>query len=322
MLAYMIFLHIPTNCWWMLLLACLLPFLLGLLLYALLRGRLQQRISDLQAENKNNHDHWTSIEKDFMTLKYEHEELKKELDRTKTSLRACEADSMILRGKLEQAMEHSHGDTEARALGFGGVAPSWDYSILFQPDNLQIIEGVGPKVEQLLKDAGIANWSELAAQTPESLSGLLENAGAAYRMMNPATWPQQAGLAAEGRWDELTELQKFLDTGREDKGDLQTPSKIENMALAILGFKNNPNDLKIVEGIGPKIEELLKNAGIRTWSDLAAAPAGRLQEILDQAGENYRLADPGTWPQQAGLAAEGRWQELKDLQDSLRGGKR
>lgn len=81
------------------------------------------------------------------------------------------------------------------------------------------------------------------------------------------------------------------------------------------------DDLKIVEGIGPKIETLLKEGGINTWAELAEAPVDRLKEILDAAGPRYQIHDPGTWPAQAKLAAEGKWDELKALQEELTGGR-
>ena len=82
-----------------------------------------------------------------------------------------------------------------------------------------------------------------------------------------------------------------------------------------------PDDLKVIEGIGPKIEGLLNDDGIHTWRQLADAAVDRLQTVLDRAGPRYRVHDPGTWPQQAGLAAEGRWQELEKLKDELDGGR-
>lgn len=81
------------------------------------------------------------------------------------------------------------------------------------------------------------------------------------------------------------------------------------------------DDLKIVEGIGPKIEELLHAAGIVTFNDLATASVEKVQEVLDAAGPRYRMHDPATWAQQAQLAADGKWDELKVLQDRLNGGK-
>jgi large subunit ribosomal protein L27 len=81
------------------------------------------------------------------------------------------------------------------------------------------------------------------------------------------------------------------------------------------------NDLKIVEGIGPKIEQLLQEGGINTWVELAEAPVERLREILEAAGPRYQIHDPGTWPAQAKFAAAGQWSELKEYQDMLIGGR-
>ena len=81
------------------------------------------------------------------------------------------------------------------------------------------------------------------------------------------------------------------------------------------------NDLKIVEGIGPKIEKLCNEIGIWTFAGLATTPVERLQQMLDAAGPAYLTADPGTWPRQAELAADGKWDELKEYQDFLSSGK-
>lgn len=81
------------------------------------------------------------------------------------------------------------------------------------------------------------------------------------------------------------------------------------------------DDLKKIEGIGPKIAELLVNAGIDTFAALGSSDIEKIKEVLDAAGSRYRIADPTTWPQQAQLAAEGKWDELKELQDKLDGGR-
>ena len=83
-----------------------------------------------------------------------------------------------------------------------------------------------------------------------------------------------------------------------------------------------PDDLKRVEGIGPKIEGLLNARGITTWKQLAETEVALLQTVLDDAGPRYRIHDPATWPQQADLAARGAWVELDELQDRLKGGRR
>ncbi len=92
-------------------------------------------------------------------------------------------------------------------------------------------------------------------------------------------------------------------------------------AKDILGKTIKENDLKIVEGIGPKIAEILNNDGITTWEQLGNAPISRLKNILSDAGERFAFHKPDTWPKQSKLAAEYNWNELKKLQDYLDGGK-
>tara|TARA_R110000765_G_scaffold85292_3_gene164551 strand:+ start:451 stop:1125 length:675 start_codon:yes stop_codon:yes gene_type:complete len=78
------------------------------------------------------------------------------------------------------------------------------------------------------------------------------------------------------------------------------------------------DDLKKVEGIGPKIAETLVAAGISTFAELAKTDAAKIADIISDVRGNH-VTD--TWPAQAKLAAEGKWDELKKWQDELDGGK-
>ncbi len=80
------------------------------------------------------------------------------------------------------------------------------------------------------------------------------------------------------------------------------------------------DDLKKVEGIGPKIASIFTEAGIDTFAKLADAKIEKLQEILKAAGPRYASKNPGSWPKQAKMAAEGKWDELKEWQDNVKGG--
>jgi predicted flap endonuclease-1-like 5' DNA nuclease len=95
-------------------------------------------------------------------------------------------------------------------------------------------------------------------------------------------------------------------------------------APKVAAAKNNEtkkDDLTKIEGIGPKIAGLLTEAGISTFSDLAKAKTTKVKEILEAAGSRYKMHDPTTWGKQAKLAADGKWDDLKKLQDELMGGK-
>lgn len=99
------------------------------------------------------------------------------------------------------------------------------------------------------------------------------------------------------------------------------PPTIDLAAAAAAGFRlSSADDLTIVEGIGPKIAELLTARGIQTFAELAVTPVDRIAAILQEAGPHFRMAVPTTWPEQANLAAHNRWTELKTLQDALDGG--
>ena len=81
------------------------------------------------------------------------------------------------------------------------------------------------------------------------------------------------------------------------------------------------DDLKKIEGIGPKIEQILHEGGITTFAQLAESDADQVKELLTAAGPRYAIHNPATWAKQAALAAAGKWDELKELQDQLDGGK-
>jgi predicted flap endonuclease-1-like 5' DNA nuclease len=89
-------------------------------------------------------------------------------------------------------------------------------------------------------------------------------------------------------------------------------------AVAVPAVKD---DLTKIEGIGPKVQGLLNAAGITTYAQLAAKTPEELDAIMDAAGSIYKAMDEGSWPRQAALAAEGKWEELEKLQDELVGGK-
>lgn len=106
--------------------------------------------------------------------------------------------------------------------------------------------------------------------------------------------------------------------GAKKKADNEATDSAEVKATAKKASKDN---LELIEGIGPKIADVLKTAGIVSFADVAATPAERLKEILDATGESFNTAVTTTWPEQAQMAAEGKLDELQEWQDKLKGGK-
>jgi predicted flap endonuclease-1-like 5' DNA nuclease len=145
---------------------------------------------------------------------------------------------------------------------------------------------------------------------------------------NPAAWLEDStrvisnqlnGIgssrpAAEVEIEEI-EDDDFVTPAAEPAPTHVMPSEIKVPAAPV-----KSDDLTVIEGIGPKISRALHAAGITSFAQLAASEVGKIQAILDKE-PNLRLADPSSWSNQALLAAEGKWAELKTLQDALKGGR-
>ncbi len=135
-----------------------------------------------------------------------------------------------------------------------------------------------------------------------------------------------------------TDLKACLDSKLSLEGDLETTKTSLASALtanavvatipfdadaakAVFGKRIKQDDLKVVEGIGPKIQELFHNHDVKTWKTLSECSVEKCQSVLDSGGERFKIHKPGTWPKQAQLAYEGKWAELLKWQDELDGGK-
>jgi predicted flap endonuclease-1-like 5' DNA nuclease len=101
------------------------------------------------------------------------------------------------------------------------------------------------------------------------------------------------------------------------------PARVIDVGAArAAGFNlKHDDDLAIIEGIGPRINDLLHANGITSFAELARASVPDLLEILERGGSHFQLANPGSWPRQAALASENRWIELKRLQEELISGR-
>jgi predicted flap endonuclease-1-like 5' DNA nuclease len=99
------------------------------------------------------------------------------------------------------------------------------------------------------------------------------------------------------------------------------PSGLNLAAAAAAGFAvKGEHDIIIIEGIGPKIKELFNADGIHTFAQVAQLSVPQMQAILEKGGPRFKLANPGSWAQQARLAANNEWAALKKLQDELDAG--
>ncbi|WP_088288433.1 hypothetical protein [Kineosporia sp. A_224] len=184
-----------------------------------------------------------------------------------------------------------------------------------------------PDLERELARAGRATTTRTLGQVVQQAAGLTEDAlppapvspavgltmpdaaTPASTTPAPATPAQAAPTASAG-------------TGHAGAVALaEAPAPDLDAGRRVLGVPVRLDDLKLVEGVGPKIEQLLHADDIRTWRDLSQAGVDRLRRVLEDAGPRYQLHDPGTWPQQAELLARGAWEEFQTLTESLKGGR-
>lgn len=304
--------------WW---LTWLLPFLLGLALGYLLWARYKSMVADLENQINGLNVRINDLEANLKACMEARSELDGNLALVRGQLRECELSlSNALASKDSGATASSLATPVAIAAN---TAPEDPWFVAIGTNNLEIIEGIGPKMHEVLNENGIHTFSDLTSKSPQELRDILNKYDDKYRIIDPTTWPQQAALAHNKSWSELIEFQKTLDTGRSDVDPgHETDSKLQKWLIKHGLLREWKTDnLKAIEGIGPKIEELLHNAGINTWRGLASTSVEKIQDILTDAGSRFSLADPATWPQQAGLAADGKWNELKALQDFLIAGK-
>ena len=103
----------------------------------------------------------------------------------------------------------------------------------------------------------------------------------------------------------------------EPAAPVSPPERFAPLPPAKMG---EPDDLTVLEGIGPKVNGVLQAAGISTYAQLAAAEVEQIKKLLEGAGYGYM--DPASWPQQAKLLAEGRMEEFETLTANLKGGRK
>lgn len=133
-------------------------------------------------------------------------------------------------------------------------------------------------------------------------------------------------------WILSKHYKNFTEITNVSEDDLQPKEKTQiekelieelNNIATLKSIETDPSkydDFIAIEGVGPKINELLHNSNIHTFETLAYTSVDDLQRILDNAGHHFKMANPKTWPEQARLAKEGNWERLREYQDMLYSG--
>jgi len=222
--------------WW------LAPFILGLALGAALWGKYKARVRDLEESQVRYKSSISDLESKISKVKGERDTCRNDLNRFEKQMKSSKDEisnlkRKVLQQKVSKDLSEQSGTASpdnfpnpkkaaltGAAIGAGSAAASGSmsdspksknpYSKLSN-SNLQIIEGIGPKLESILKDNGISNWKTLSSKSKGELKAILEGQGPRYNIIDPSSWPLQAHKAYKGNWDALIELQS--DDGSESK---------------------------------------------------------------------------------------------------------
>ena len=141
-----------------------------------------------------------------------------------------------------------------------------------------------------------------------------------------AAKPKKTAKKTEAPPPAAEEAPKPTKTAKKPKKSATTsaaPAPVEaTRTVEVAAAPTAPDNLEIIEGIGPKIAALLAQNGIATFAALAAASSEQLRALLLAAGRRFAVSDPTTWPAQAALAAAGDMDALKAMQADLKGGRK
>ncbi|MCU0346329.1 MAG: helix-hairpin-helix domain-containing protein [Saprospiraceae bacterium] len=267
-------------------------------------GKEDENMVNLLNSYKDSTNRLGTLEASMDSLMAENEALKAELAALRTAA-ATEAPS--LGAIVDAPILATINPADKEAITSGAISPSDAKNEVLaaigntiptatadQRDDLTEIKGIGSFLEKKLNALGIFTYAQVAALDANLMDKLTTAIEFFPGRIERDDWVGQAQRLAQPQ-----EENKAKPKAKAAKGD----------------------DLKIVEGIGPKIELLLHGAGIHSLEDLANTSVERLKEVLNKAGDRYRIHDPSTWPSQARLAADGELGKLKEYQEFLSGGK-
>ena len=242
----------------------------------------------------------TAVDNNNFVGKSAYNELQKRLNSFEDSLKKVSSENNQLRSDLQTLEKKSDGltvvtNTKEPELKISSEKKVLNEKIIVddrQKDDLTKIEGIGDFIAKKLNAVGVFTYEDIAQWGNDKVESITSSIEYIPGRIIKDDWVGQAA--------------KLMGT-----------SPKTSITTAATATEN----LKRIEGIGPKIEEVLNAAGIKTWATLATTEPGKLKEILENAGGRFRMHSPYTWPLQARLAAAGRWDELNEYQEELKGGK-
>lgn len=220
----MIFLSILNDfcSWWVF--WWIAPFILGIALGAAIWKKYKTKVDELTKVNERYKSSIYDMEAQLTKLRSDNEKCNADLSEATRLNKNLKSESEQLKKKaLEQkvlsGLSHDKAKNRPNTNQIATTAASAGPSLgaqkgnrkksfdTLQSTNLQVIEGIGPKIESILKESGINDWLALSKKSKGELRAILEKQGARYSIIDPSSWPLQARKAASAKWDSLIELQ-------------------------------------------------------------------------------------------------------------------
>jgi len=220
------------------------------------------------------------------------------------------------RKEVKTAIKKQNSKVEGQTLGdlgvfsqlkgaFGNDAPAPPPAEVKKEEPAPVVEA---KVEEKVEEAPAV--VEAVPETPVIEETVVEE-----------TVVEEKVEEAPAEVEAVTETPVVEETVVEETVAEEKVEEVKTESAAAPVSSGESDDLKKIEGIGPKISEHLIAAGVTNFRELANTDVSKLKEILENAGPRYKMHDPSTWPEQSKLAADGEWDALKELQDKLSGGR-
>ena len=191
-----------------LLIAALLGLLIG---WYLEKGRCKKRIAELDAEIDSLKAKIQKLGDERNVLEAKVRLMDDGIASLNLTIDRQEKEIVRLKAELEEALKVKETSGTAE-VPLAAAMPVFSPENI-KTDDLKVVNGIGPKIAQLLIARGITTWKSLSETSPNYLSAILhEDGGERFRIHNPESWPRQALLLHEGRWDEFRELLERLES--------------------------------------------------------------------------------------------------------------
>jgi predicted flap endonuclease-1-like 5' DNA nuclease len=167
-------------------------------------------------------------------------------------------------------------------------------------DDLEIIKGIGPKLNGVLNGLGVHRFDQIAAWTAEDVDKVDDHLGAFKNRIGQEEWIPQAKLLAAGNHDEWQRIY-----GAAGGAAAAVAGVAAMTAIGIPAAVGAPDNLLQIKGVGPKLNELLISLGVRRFDQIAAWGASDVAKVDDHLGAFKGRIGRDLWTEQAGLLARG-----------------